>query len=140
MNAKLEELHAQDRENAAAIQQNMLKKNSDVKTFPFDVSGKNDSASLLTVTLGSIFSMLSLRDSSNLAPSQLIVMLDNFIKEIVLVGNVITGAVCYVDYKAKSVSVYNCGHTNVLPILRMMRARVALQRLLQPCLLLEWAW
>ena len=45
--------------------------------------------------------MLSLQDSSNLAPSQLIVMLGNFIKEIVPVGNVITGAVCYVDYKAK---------------------------------------
>ncbi|MCI6891540.1 MAG: hypothetical protein MR852_05870 [Treponema sp.] len=40
MNAKLEELHAQDREKVAAIKQNMLKKNSDVKTFPFDVSGK----------------------------------------------------------------------------------------------------
>ena len=62
--------------------------------------------------------MLSLQDSSNLAPSQLIVMLGNFIKEIVPVGNVITGAVCYVDYKAKSVSVYNCGHTNVFAYLK----------------------
>lgn len=150
MNAKLEELRAKDMEKAAAIQQNMLKKNSDVKKFPFDVciwnrmanavggdyyvakefcegryvigcfdvSGKNVSASLLTVTLGSIFSMLSLQDSSKLAPSQLIVMLDNFLKEIVPVGNFITGAVCYVDYKAKSVSVYNCGHTNVFAYLK----------------------
>lgn len=62
--------------------------------------------------------MLSLQDSSNLAPSQLIVMLGNFIKEIVPVGNFITGAVCYVDYKAKSVSVYNCGHTNVFAYLK----------------------
>ena len=100
MNAKLEELRAQDMEKAVAIQQNMLKKNSDAKKFPFDVciwnrmanavggdyyvakelcegrfvigcfdvSGKNVSASLLTVTLGSIFSMLSLQDSSKLAP------------------------------------------------------------------------
>ena len=37
MNSKLEELRAQDMEKAAAIQQNMLKKNSDVKKFPFDV-------------------------------------------------------------------------------------------------------
>lgn len=150
MNAKLEELRAQDMEKAVAIQQNMLKKNSDAKKFPFDVciwnrmanpvggdyyvakefcegrfvigcfdvSGKNVSASLLTVTLGSIFSMLSLQDSSKLAPSQLVVMLDNFLKEIVPVGNFITGAVCYVDYKAKSVSVYNCGHTNVFAYLK----------------------
>ena len=150
MNSKLEELRAKDMEKAAAIQQNMLKKNSNVKKFPFDVciwnrmanavggdyyvakelcegryvigcfdvSGKNVSASLLTVTLGSIFSMLSLQNSSNLAPAQLIVMLDNFLKEIVPIGNFITGAVCYVDCKAKTVSVYNCGHTNVFAYLK----------------------
>lgn len=145
MNSKLEELRAQDLEKAAAIQQNMLKKNSDTKKFPFDVciwnkmanavggdyyiakelregsyligcfdvSGKNVSASLLTITLGSIFSMLSLQDASKLAPGQVVVMLDNFLKEIVPVGNFITGAVCYVDYKARQISVFNCGHTNV---------------------------
>ena len=150
MNAKLEELRAQDMEKATAIQQNMLKKNSDAKKFPFDVciwnrmanavggdyyiakelcegryvigsfdvSGKNVSAALLTVTLGSIFSMLSLQDSSNLAPSQLVAMLDSFLQEIVPVGNFITGAICYVDYKAKSISVYNCGHTNVFAYLK----------------------
>ena len=150
MNARLEELRAKDMEKAAAIQQNMLKKNSETKGFPFDVciwnrmanavggdyyvakelsegryiigsfdvSGKNVSASLLTVTLGSIFSMISLQDSSKIPVSQLIVMLDNFLKEIVPVGNFITGAVCYVDYKAKSVSVYNCGHTNVFAYLK----------------------
>ena len=37
MNAKLEELRAKDMEKAAAIQQNMLKKNSETKQFPFDV-------------------------------------------------------------------------------------------------------
>ena len=150
MNEKLEELRAQDLEKAAAIQQNMLKKNSDTKKFPFDVciwnkmanavggdyyiakelcegryligsfdvSGKNVSASLLTVTLGSIFSMLSFQDCSKLGASQLVIMLDNFLKEIVPVGNFITGALCYVDYKAKSVSVFNCGHTNVFALLQ----------------------
>ena len=150
MNARLEELRAHDMEKAAAIQQNMLKKNSDTKGFPFDVciwnkmanavggdyyvakelcegryiigsfdvSGKNVSASLLTVTLGSIFSMLSVQDSSKVSPSQLVVMLDNFLQEIVPVGNFITGAVCYVDYKARTISVYNCGHTNVFAYLK----------------------
>ncbi|BDC94330.1 Serine phosphatase RsbU, regulator of sigma subunit [Treponema bryantii] len=150
MNAKLEELRAQDLEKAAAIQQNMLKKNSDTKKFPFDVciwnkmanavggdyyiaqelcegryligsfdvSGKNVSAALLTVTLGSIFSMLAMQDCSKLNASQLVVMLDNFLKEIVPVGNFITGAICCVDYKAKSVNVFNCGHTNVFAYLK----------------------
>lgn len=150
MNEKLEELRAQDLEKAAAIQQNMLKRNSETKNFPFDVcvwnkmanavggdyyiakefcegryligsfdvSGKNVSAALLTVTLGSIFSMLSVQDCSKIHASQLIVMLDNFLKEIVPVGNFITGAICCIDYKAKIINIYNCGHTNVFAYLR----------------------
>ena len=159
LNAKLEELRAQDMEKAAAIQQNMLKKNSDTKKFPFDVciwnkmanavggdfyvakefgegryfigcfdvSGKNVSASLLTVTLGSIFSMLSLQDSSSFTAGKLVVRLDNFLQEIVPVGNFITGAICYADTKARSISVYNCGHTNVFAYLKddSGRGRVA---------------
>ena len=149
MNEKLEDLRKHDLEKAAAIQQNMLKKNSDTKNFPFDVciwnrmanavggdyyiakelcegryfigsfdvSGKNVSAALLTVTLGSIFSMLSVQDSSKISVSQLVVMLDNFLKEIVPVGNFITGAICYVDYKAKTIMIFNCGHTNVFAYL-----------------------
>ena len=150
MNSKLEELRAQDMEQAAAIQQNMLKKNSDTKKFPFDVcifnrmanavggdyyiakelcegryligsfdvSGKNVSASLLTVTLGSIFSMMCLQDSSKISPAKLVVMLDNFLQEIVPVGNFITGALCFVDQKNRVIDVYNCGHTNVFAYLK----------------------
>ena len=150
MNERLEELRAQDLEKAAAIQQNMLKKNSVIKGLPFDVciwnkmanavggdyyiakevcegryvvasfdvSGKNFSAALLTVTLGSIFSMLSVQDSSKLSPGKLIVMLDRFLQEIVPVGNFITGAICYIDDKAQTVSVFNCGHTNVFAFLK----------------------
>lgn len=150
MNSKLEELRAQDMEKAAAIQQNMLKKNADAKKFPFDVciwnkmanlvggdyyiakelcegryligcfdvSGKNVSASLLTVTLGSIFSMMCLQDSSKLSAAKLVVMLDNFLQEIVPVGNFITGALCFVDSKSRSIDVYNCGHTNVFAYLK----------------------
>ena len=150
MNAKLEELRAQDMAKAAAIQQNMLKKNSDVKKFPFDVciwnkmanavggdyyiakelcegryligcfdvSGKNVSAALLTVTLGSIFSMMCLQDSSKISAAKLVVMLDNFLQEIVPVGNFITGALCFVDSKNHSIDVYNCGHTNVFAYLK----------------------
>ena len=150
MNSKLEELRAQDMEKAAAIQQNMLKKNADAKKFPFDVciynkmanlvggdyyiakelcegryligcfdvSGKNVSAALLTVTLGSIVSMMCLQDSSKLSAAKLVVMLDNFLQEIVPVGNFITGALCFVDSKARAIDVYNCGHTNVFAYLK----------------------
>jgi sigma-B regulation protein RsbU (phosphoserine phosphatase) len=62
--------------------------------------------------------MLSLQDSSKFSASQLIVMLDNFLKEIVPIGNFITGAVCCVDYKARTVSIYNCGHTNIFAYLK----------------------
>lgn len=150
MNERLEELRAQDLEKAAAIQQNMLKKNSDARKFPFnvcvwnkmanavggdyyiakelcdgryliasfDVSGKNVSAALLTVTLGSMFSMLAVQDVSKLSPSKLVVMLDRFLQEIVPVGNFITGAICFVDYKAQVINVFNCGHTNVFAFLK----------------------
>ena len=37
MNSKLEDLRTHDLEKAAAIQQNMLKKNSNTKGFPFSV-------------------------------------------------------------------------------------------------------
>ena len=150
MNSKLEELRIQDLEKAAAIQQNMLKKNSNTKDFPFtvriwnrmanavggdyyiakelsegkyiiasfDVSGKNFSAALLTITLGSIFSMLNVQGTSNLTSAKLVVMLDNFLQEIVPVGNFITGAICYVDYTAGVIELYNCGHTNVFAFMK----------------------
>ena len=150
MNERLEELRKQDLEKAAAIQQNMLKKNSETKGIPFDVciwnkmanavggdyyiakeiaegkylianfdvSGKNFSAALLTVTLGSIFSMFAVQDASKISASKLVIMLDRFLQEIVPVGNFITGAICYVDYKAQAVHVFNCGHTNVFAFLK----------------------
>lgn len=161
MNERLEEIRAQDIEKAAAIQQNMLKKNSDVKKFPFnvciwnkmanavggdyyiakdigddryiiasfDVSGKNFSAALLTVTLGSIFSMLTVQDSSKLTPSKLVVMLDRFLQEIVPVGNFITGAICYIDYKAQAINLFNCGHTNVFAFLKDEGGKIRLATL-----------
>lgn len=150
MNSKLEDLRIRDLEKATAIQQNMLKKNSETKDFPFnvciwnrmanavggdyyiakemsegkyligsfDVSGKNVSAALLTVTLGSMFSMFDLMDASKLTSVRLATMLDNFLKKIVPVGNFITGAFCYVDFTNKVVEVYNCGHTNVFAYMK----------------------
>jgi len=84
----------------------------------FDVSGKNVSASLLTVTLGSLFSMFKLFDASKISSIKLVTMLDKFLQEIVPVGNFITGALCYVDRKNNFVELFNCGHTNCFVFLK----------------------
>jgi len=150
LNKKIEELRAHDLDKAASIQQNMLKKNSDVKGFPFDVciwnkmanpvggdfylaqnitdskfvigcfdvSGKNVSAALLTVTIGSFFSMLKQADKSNLTAVKLVMMLDKYLQEIVPLGNFITGAICFVDYKNDIVQLFNCGHTDAYLVLK----------------------
>lgn len=78
----------------------------------FDVSGKNVSAALLTVTLGSIFSMFKFFDSSKLSSAKIISNIDSFLQDIVPVGNFITGAVCYIDVRKNIAELYNCGHTN----------------------------
>lgn len=78
----------------------------------FDVSGKNFSAALLTVTLGSFFTLLKQLDRTNISSAKIISMLDKYLQEIVPLGNFITGAICFVDYTAGYVQLFNCGHTN----------------------------
>lgn len=78
----------------------------------FDVSGKNVSAALLTVTLGSIFSMFKFFDASKLTSKKIISNIDTFLQDIVPVGNFITGALCYIDVRKNIAELYNCGHTN----------------------------
>lgn len=80
----------------------------------FDVSGKNFSAALLTVTLGSFFSLLKQLDRTNLSSAKIISMLDKYLAEIVPLGNFITGIIAFVDYKAGFIQLFNCGHTNAL--------------------------
>lgn len=78
----------------------------------FDVSGKNFSAALLTVTLGSFFTLLKQLDRTNISSAKIISMLDKYLQEIMPLGNFITGAICFVDYSAGYVQLFNCGHTN----------------------------
>jgi len=84
----------------------------------FDVSGKNVSAALLTVTIGSLFSMFRFFDSSKMTSVKIVSILDSYLKEIVPVGNFITGVICYVDRKNDLVELFNCGHTNAFVFLR----------------------
>ncbi len=80
----------------------------------FDVSGKNVSAALLTVTIGSYFATLKQLVHSTLSAVQIASMLDRFLASVVPVGNFITGAICYIDALENQIEVLNCGHTDVL--------------------------
>lgn len=84
----------------------------------FDVSGKNVSAALLTVTLGSFFTLVKLTNKSNLSPVKLIMLLDKYLQGIVPLGNFITGSICFVDKNDDTIQIYNCGHTNSLLIVK----------------------
>lgn len=87
-------------------------------TGSFDVSGKNVSAALLTITLASFFKMLEKTDKSQITAAGLISTLDSYLKDIVPVGNFITGCICYIDRLAGKVELYNCGHTNTYIFLK----------------------
>ena len=79
----------------------------------FDVSGKNVSAALLTVTIGSYFATLKQLVHSTLSAVQIATMLDRFLATVVPVGNFITGAICYIDALENQIEILNCGHTDV---------------------------
>ncbi|WP_428768702.1 SpoIIE family protein phosphatase [Treponema sp. HNW] len=79
----------------------------------FDVAGKNYSAALLTVALGSFFSAIKQGLLSAKTPAELTGTLDLYLKEVIPVGNFITGALCFIDTEHKSVTIHNCGHTTV---------------------------
>ncbi len=83
----------------------------------FDVSGKNVSAALLTVTIASFFTMFSQLNKGDISASALVAKLDQYLSKVVPVGNFITGTVCYVDSKNNFVQVFNCGHTNAFVFL-----------------------
>lgn len=84
----------------------------------FDVSGKNVSAALLTVTIGSFFEMIKTFSQEKINAYSLASMLDSYLESIVPVGNFITGALCYVDMGAKEVNIVNCGHDDVYALIR----------------------
>lgn len=83
----------------------------------FDVSGKNVSAALLTVTVASFFTMLEKLKKSDLTAAWLLNLLDDYLKQVVPVGNFITGVICLVDRKNSKLEIYNCGHTNTYVLL-----------------------
>lgn len=88
---------------------------NDRETFAFscDVSGKNVAASLLTIAAASFFeARKSIKDLPS-DPQSIIGDFDEYLSNVVPVGNFITGAFVYIDTKRKIFQVFNCGHTNV---------------------------
>lgn len=80
----------------------------------FDVSGKNVAASLLTMTVGSYFKMLTMtapESSLLLHPSSIVATLDGYLARSVPAGNFITAMMCFVDAQGKTLHLFNCGHT-----------------------------
>lgn len=84
----------------------------------FDVSGKNVSAALLTVTIGSYFATLKQLVHSEISAVQLASMLDRFLQTVVPIGNFITGAICYIDALENQIEILNCGHTDVFACMK----------------------
>ena len=79
----------------------------------FDVSGKNVAAALLTVAVGSFFASRIAISPEIPTPASMTVDLDEFLTNIVPVGNFITGALCYIDMESKTIEIHNCGHTPI---------------------------
>lgn len=80
----------------------------------FDVSGKNVAASLLTMTVGSYFKMLTMtppEGSWASHPSQIVASLDDYLARSVPPGNFITAMMCFVDADGQKLHLFNCGHT-----------------------------
>ena len=101
-------------------------------TGVFDVSGKNVSAALLTVTIGSFFSMIKQFgsvDNVNITAQKLASLLDSYLQTIVPVGDFITGALAFVDHKNSKIELLNCGHTNVYIFLGDESGRVKVAEL-----------
>jgi len=87
-------------------------------TGVFDVSGKNVSAALLTVTIGSFFATLKRFNHTETSALKITSMLDSYLQSIVPVGNFITGALCYVDTALNEITILNCGHTDVYALMK----------------------
>jgi sigma-B regulation protein RsbU (phosphoserine phosphatase) len=87
-------------------------------TGVFDVSGKNVSAALLTITIGSFFATLKRFSHAETSALKITSMLDSYLQSIVPVGNFITGALCYVDTALNEITILNCGHTDVYALMK----------------------
>ena len=84
----------------------------------FDVSGKNVAAALLTVLVSAFFSMMKYSSPVEFSSADTITSkLDEYLADVMPVGNFITGAICYIDTKDKKVKIQNCGHTRIYDFL-----------------------
>ena len=80
----------------------------------FDVSGKNVAASLSTMAIGSFFTALDYFGiTGEIFGEELTLKLDKYIEDLTPADMFITAALCYIDLKAGTVLIQNCGHTPI---------------------------
>lgn len=86
---------------------------SDTKSIVacFDVSGKNIAAALITIAVGTFFKDTIKSSNPNLSPKAYTSLLDQYLCNVVPVGNFITAVLCYVDIEKQTLCIHNCGHT-----------------------------
>lgn len=76
-----------------------------------DVSGKNVAASLLTVAAISFFETRKKISNLSMDPIDILCEFDEYLQDVVPIGNFITGVFIYIDLKKHFFQVFNCGHT-----------------------------
>lgn len=77
----------------------------------FDVSGKNIAAALITIAIGTFFKDSLKTSSMAFSPRAYTSMLDQYLCNVVPVGNFITAVICYIDMERQTLCIHNCGHT-----------------------------
>ncbi|MCR5289422.1 MAG: SpoIIE family protein phosphatase [Treponema sp.] len=77
----------------------------------FDVSGKNVSAAMVTMTIGAFFPLMKMLHPTGVSASEFICILDSFLASVVRMDSFVTATLCFIDYDTMTIDVYNCGHT-----------------------------
>lgn len=84
----------------------------------FDVSGKNVSAALITSLVASFFQMLKFFPKEEISELKLVLMMDEFLKNLLPVGYFVTASLCFINLKTNTAEILNCGHTKIYAFMR----------------------
>lgn len=77
----------------------------------FDVSGKNVSAAMLSMSVASFFKISDNNQHFSNKPSSFVSMLDKYLATVIPDGSFITGVLCYFNTIQNVIYIFNCGHT-----------------------------
>ena len=77
----------------------------------FDVSGKNVAAAMVTMTIGSFFTLAKMLLPDGLGAAVFVSTFDTYLTRMVKTESFVTAVICFIDIGSKTVEIYNCGHT-----------------------------